>query len=186
MQREGVIVPVDFSEWATPLVCIPKADGRVRLCGDYKVTVNKNIHCDRYPIPTPTEVFSKLVEGKKFSKIDLKCAYQQILLDDESQRLVTINTHRGLFAYTRLPFGISSSPAIWQRFIEQVLAGLDGVCAIMDDVLVTGANDEEHMQNLDKLFARFTKFGLTFKREKCAFMQDEVVYMGRKLSAKGI
>ena len=186
MQREGVIVPVDFSEWATPLVCIPKADGRVRLCGDYKVTVNKNIHCDRYPIPTPTEVFSKLVGGKKFSKIDLKCAYQQILLDDESQRLVTINTHRGLFAYTRLPFGISSSPAIWQRFIEQVLAGLDGVCAIMDDVLVTGANDEEHMQNLDKLFARFTKFGLTVKREKCAFMQDEVVYMGRKLSAKGI
>ena len=82
MQREGVIVPVDFSEWATPLVCIPKADGRVRLCGDYKVTVNKNIHCDRYPIPTPTEVFSKLVGGKKFSKIDLKCAYQQILLDE--------------------------------------------------------------------------------------------------------
>ena len=56
----------------------------------------------------------------------------------------------------------------------------------MDDVLVTGANDEEHTQNLDKLFARFTKFGLTVKREKCAFMQDEVVYMGRKLSAKGI
>ena len=186
MQEDKIIYPVDYSEWATPLVCIPKADGRVRLCGDYKVTVNPQIHCDQYPIPTPEEVFSSLVGGKKFSKIDLKCAYQQMMLDEKSQELVTINTHRGLFRYTRLPYGISSSPAIWQKFIEQVISGLDCTCAIMDDVLVTGSTDEEHMRNLKRVFERFQKFGLRVKREKCAFMQESVVYFGRRLSSKGI
>ncbi|XP_038072087.1 uncharacterized protein K02A2.6-like [Patiria miniata] len=186
MEQETIIYPVDFSEWATPLVCVPKADGTVRLCGDYKNTVNKSIHTDQYPIPTSEEVFSKLAGGKKFSKIDLKCAYQQMLLDDKSQEYVTINTHKGLYRYTRLPFGISSSPAIWQRFIKQVLAGLDSTCAIMDDVLVTGKTDEEHLCNVKNVFQRFRKYGLRLKTEKCRFMQESVIYMGRRISAKGI
>ena len=103
MECESIIYPVDFSDWATPLVCVPKADGTVRLCGDYKNTVNKAIHTDQYPIPTAEEVFSKLAGGKKFSKIDLKCAYQQMLLDDNSQRYVTIKypqrTCIGIHAY---------------------------------------------------------------------------------------
>ncbi len=177
---------MDVSEWATPLVCVPKADGTVRLCGDYKVTVNKVINTDQYPIPTPDEVFNKMSGGEKYSKIDLKCAYQQMLLDEKSQELVTINTHKGMFKYTRLPFGISSSPAIWQRFIDQVLGGLDHTCAIMDDVLVSGVNDVEHVQNLENLFERFRKYGLRLKVDKCHFMQDSVVYMGRKISRNGI
>ena len=186
MQDEGIIVPVDFSEWATPLVCIPKGDGKVRLCGDYKVTVNQAIHTDEYPMATPEEVFSKMAGGDKFTKIDLKCAYQQMLLDEKSQELVTIATLRGLFRYTRLPFGVSSSPAIWQRFMEQVLSGLDFTCAIMDDILVSGKNDEEHLQNLEKVFQRLQKYGLRVKPEKCRFMQERVEYMGRRISAKGI
>ena len=66
LHDEGVIYPVDFSEWGTPLVCIPKTDGTVRLCGDYKVSVNKVIHTDQYPIPTPEEVFAKMEGGDKF------------------------------------------------------------------------------------------------------------------------
>ena len=186
LHDEGVIYPVDFSEWGTPLVCIPKTDGTVRLCGDYKVSVNKVIHTDQYPIPTPEEVFAKMEGGEKFSKIDLKCAYQQLLLDEKSQELVTINTSQGLFRYTRLPFGISSSPAIWQRFIDQVLGGLERTCAIMDDVLVSGRDDQDHMQNLKKVFQRFWKYGLRVKPYKCGFMQECVVYMGRRISAKGI
>lgn len=97
MEREGIIKPVDVSEWETPLVCVPKADGSVRLCGDYKVTVNKVIRTDKCPVPTPEEVFNKMTGGEKFSKIDLKCTYQQMLLDEKSQELVTINTHKGIF-----------------------------------------------------------------------------------------
>lgn len=186
MQNEGIIKPVEVSEWATPLVCVPKTDGSVRLCGDYKVTVNKVIQTDQYPVPTPEEVFNKMTNGEKFSKIDLKCAYQQMLLDEKSQELVTINTHKGMFRYTRLPFGISSSPAIWQRFIDQVLAGLEHTCAIMDDVLVSGRDDDEHIKNLENVFERFRKYGLRLKAEKCIFMQPSVVYMGRRISKDGI
>ena len=103
---------------------------------------------------------------EKFTKIDLRSAYQQMVLDKASQQLCTINTHKGLFRYTRLPFGISSSPAIWQRFIEQVLAGLNGTCVIMDDLLVGGVNDEEHLRNLEAVFQQFRKIGRASCRER--------------------
>jgi len=84
-------------------------------------------------------------------------------LVQESPKLCTINTHKGLFQYTRLPFETSSSLAIWQRFIEQVLAGLDGTCVIMDDLLVGGTNDDEHLKNLKAVYKQFLKFGLRVK-----------------------
>ena len=71
-----------------------------------------------------------------------------MLLDEKSQELCTINTHKGLFRYTRLPFGISSSPAIKQRFMEQVFSGMDSICVMLDDVLVTGKTNDEHLHNL--------------------------------------
>ena len=77
-----------------------------------------------------------------------------------------INTHKGLFQYTGLPFGISSSPAIWQHFIEQVLAGLNRTCVIMDDLLLGGVNDDEHLQNLEAVFEQFQKYGLRVKLPK--------------------
>jgi transposase InsO family protein len=186
MKKEGIIYPVDHSEWATPLVCVPKPDGTVRLCGDYKVTVNRALQIEYFPMPTPEQVFTAMANGVKFSKIDLRAAYQQLLLDEASQQLVTINTHKGLFRYTRLPYGIASSPAIWQRFVEQVLSGLTFTCVIMDDVLVSGANDAEHLRNVEAVLQRFRKYGLRVKAEKCAFMKDQVTYMGRLISAQGV
>ena len=92
-----------------------KGDGNVRICGDYKVTINKAAKIDKYPIPRIDDLFASLSGGKKFTKLDLSHAYQQIELQEESRPLVTINTHKGLFTYNRLPFGISSAPSIFQR-----------------------------------------------------------------------
>ena len=178
MQSEGIIMPVEFSEWATPLVCVPKPDGTVRLCGDYRTTVNQATHTEQFPIPTVEEIRSRLAGGEKFSKIDLKCAYQQMLLDEKAQELCTINTHKGLFRYTRLPFGVSSSPAIWQRFMEQVLSGITSICVMLDDVLITGQDDNEHMRNLEEVFQRFLKYGLRLKRGKCAVCRPKILCNG--------
>ena len=186
MEDEEIIEPVNFSEWATPLVCVPKADGSVRVCGDYRVTVNQAIHTDQHPIPTLDSVASILAKGKRFTKVDLKSAYQQLILDDASQELVTINTHKGLYRYKRLPFGVSASAAIWQRFIDQVTMGLSMTCPIMDDVLVSGETDEEHHHNIVKLFDRFRQYGLRVKPIKCSFMQETVTYMGREMSEDGM
>ena len=186
LEREGIVEKVEFSNWATPMVHIPKTDHSTRSCGDYAITVNPQLHVPHYPIPLPEEVFHKLRGGKLFSKLDLKNAYQQLLIDDESLPYVTINTHRGLYRYKRLPFGIASSPAIFQKTIDMILQGLDNVAAVQDDILVTGSNDIEHLKNFERVLQRLKEYGLRLKLEKCRFMQKSVVYLGCVISAEGI
>ena len=89
-------------------------------------------------------MFASLAGRTKFSKLDLAHAYQQVCLDESSKHLTTINTHHGLFAYNRLPFGVSTVPAIFQRLVDSLLQGIPNVGAYLDDILITGRNDEEH------------------------------------------
>ena len=117
----GIVEKVIHSEWAAPVVVVPKEDGKIRLCGDYKVTVNKSLEVDQHPLPRPDDLFAALTEGVKFSKIDLTQAYQQMVLDQDSREYVTVNTHLGLYRYTCLPFGIASAPAIFQHTMETIL-----------------------------------------------------------------
>ncbi|XGW34785.1 hypothetical protein V3C99_018643 [Haemonchus contortus] len=109
------------------LVVVPKPGGKIRICGDYKVTVNPQLDINQYPLPKPDDLFHMLHGGKKFSKVDLSDAYMQVELEESSRMYTTINTHKGLFEYTRIPFGIASAPAIFQRIMEETLAGIEGV-----------------------------------------------------------
>ena len=101
-----------------------KKDGGIRICGDYKLTVNRAAKVDTYPLPRIEDLFTSLAGGKTFSKLDLAHAYQQVLLDETARKYVTINTQKGLFQYTRLPFGVSSAPAIFQRTMDNLLQGI--------------------------------------------------------------
>ena len=114
LQATGVIEPVKYSSWAAPVVPVTKQDGTVRLCGDFKLTLNKAARPDIYPLPHIDELFATLGGGQTFSKLDLSHAYQQLMLSEESKDYTTINTHKGLFRFTRLPFGASAAPAIFQ------------------------------------------------------------------------
>ena len=104
---------VESSDWATPIVPVLKPDGIVRICGDFKLTLNQYLDVSEYPMPIPEELFIKLNGGDKFTKLDRSNAYQQVVLDEESQPCVTITTHLGLYRYTRRPFGIAAAPAIF-------------------------------------------------------------------------
>ena len=110
LQALGVIQPVQFADWAAPIVPIVKGDGRVRICGDYKITVNRAARLEKHP--RIEELFASLAGGKSFTKLDLSHAYLQVPLDEESCQYITFNTHRGLFEYRRLPFGVASAPSI--------------------------------------------------------------------------
>ena len=112
LQVEGVIRPVEFSEWAAPIVPVLKASGDIRICGDYKVTINQAVKVDKYPIPSIDDLFTKVSGGRLFTTLDLSNAYQQVVLDEESRKLTTKNTTKGLFEYVRLPYGVSSAPGI--------------------------------------------------------------------------
>ena len=119
---------------------------------------------ESYPLPRIEEIFAAIFGGQTFTKLDLQHAYQQLVLDEQSQQYVTINTHRGLFQYAYLPFGVASAPAIFQHVMEMVLQGLPSVCVYVDDILVTEASEEEHLQNLNAVLQRLQDAGLRLKR----------------------
>ena len=184
--EEGTLVPVKSSEWAAPLVCLLKSSGSVRLCGSFDLTVNKASKVEQYPLPNVSELLTKLAGGKKFSIIDLKEAYMQVPLDEASQRYTVVNTHRGLMAATRLVYGISSAPAIFQRLMETLLAGIPHTAVFLDDVCVTGATEEEHVQNVDEVLKRLQLAGLRVNPSKCQWMLSEVTYLGHKVTSDGV
>ena len=171
-------------DWAAPIVPVVKPNGRVRICGNFKLTVNKVAKLDTYPLPKIDDLFSQLAGGKSFTKLDLAHAYLQIALDEEAKQYVVINIHEGLYRYNCLPFGIHS--AIFQRTIENILRGIPHVSVYIDDILVTGATKAEHLQTLDKVLTQLREAGVRLRRDKCAFMLNQVDYLGHSLSAEGL
>ena len=144
LESMGIISPVESSRWAAPIVPVLKQNGAVRICGDYKVTVNQACLTDSYPLPRVEELLANLSGGNLFSKVDMSQVYLQLPLDEQSKEYVTENTHKGLYRYNRLPFGISSAPSIFQRTIETLLQGIKGVLVYIDDIVITGPTIEEH------------------------------------------
>ncbi|KAK3793006.1 hypothetical protein RRG08_032268 [Elysia crispata] len=186
LEKQGILSKVQHSEWATPVVPVLKQSGDVRLCGDFKITLNPVLQAEQYTLPRVEDIFANLGSGQKFSKIDLRQAYLQLPLNEESRPLTVINTHKGLYAYNRLVFGITSSPAVWQKTIDTILQGIEGVQVNQDDMIITGENDEKHLQNLGHVLQRLEDNGLKANREKCQFFQDEVIFCGFKIDKEGL
>nr|XP_061811684.1 uncharacterized protein K02A2.6-like [Nerophis lumbriciformis] len=184
--KSGVLEPVSTSEWATPIVPVMKKDGTPRICGDFKVTLNPVLHAEKYPLPLIEELFAGLAGGQKFSKIDLCQAYLQMHVDSESQELLTIVTHKGLYKYRRLPFGITSAPALFQRAMDQILSGIPGVQCYLDDLLITGPDEQSHLRNLDITLQRLEEYGLRVRKDKCEFFQPSVEYLGHVIDSTGL
>ena len=145
LEAARVIEKVNHSDWAASNVAVPRGDMHLwRLQGNCKSVLRcggLSLVKIRRPDVEPTR-------GRKFTKLDLSSAYQQMALTDESKKFLTINTHRGLYQYTRLPFGVASSPAFFQKAIDEILQGLPNVICCLDDILVTGASNQEHLKNL--------------------------------------
>ena len=186
LEQAGIIEPVEFSEWAALIVPVLKRDGTIRICGDYKLTINHAAKPERYPLPKIEDLFTQLSRGKRFTKLDLAHAYQQIPLTEDSKSYLTINTLKGLYRYNRLPFGVRSAPFIFQRTIEGIPRGISKVAVYIDDVLITGDSEQEHLQNLEAVLSRLEEEGLRLKKEKCEFMLPKIEYLGHVISAEGL
>ena len=186
LEKQGIISSVSTSQWAAPIVIVPKKDGRFRICGDYKVTVNQTLDVEEYPLPTPEELFSTLSGGRIFSKLDLSQAYLQVSVDEASKPYLTVNTHRGLYVYNRLPFGVASAPAIFQKIMDTVLQGIAGVTCYIDDILVSSPDEETHIQILGEVFDRLEKHGFRLKQDKCEFLLSHIEYLGHVVNEAGL
>ena len=186
MEREGQLEKVSSSDWSTPIVPIVKPDQTIRICGDYKATVNAQLAVAQHPMPRAEDCFHAMCGGKFFSRLDLAQAYNQIPLDDESKVLTTINTHKGLYRWLRLPFGISSSPAIFQKIMDKLLNGLEGVVWYLDDILISGRTEAEHCRNLEKVLSRLSAHGFRGRKDKCSFYQRSVQFLGHVIDQHGV
>ena len=188
----GVWQSVQFNNYGTPVVPIRKVTlpgqttAKLRVCGDYSVTVNPQLEPHRHPIPRPEDLMQKLGGGYGFTKIDLSDAYNQIMLTPESRRRLALSTHRGVLLQMRLPFGISSAPGYFQEIMDMLTSDLKGVAVYMDDILFSGTTTAEHLENLKSLLKRLEEKGLRCRLEKCLFAQPSVEYLGHILSQQGI
>lgn len=131
------------------------------------------MHIDQHPIPNIDEIFTRLNGGDTFTKLDFSDAYLQVELDESSKSLTTISTPFGFFRYKRMPFGISSAPAIFQKITDQIVAGIPYCAAYLDDIIVSGRNTEEHVLNLTKILERIKEFGFKCRFSKCEFFKKK-------------
>ena len=183
-EREGIaekVAPGHFSGWGTPLVPVPK-EGGVRLCADYRGTVNPQLKPVKYPLRTPEDLFAS-IRGKRFAKLDCKNAYLQCELAESSKDMTTVTTHRGAYRMNRLPYGINVCGAVFQALMDQILDGIPGTFLYLDDCLLTADTDDELLRRLDQVLTRLGENGVRLRRSKCEFNVREVTYLGWKLSA---
>ena len=186
MEKTGVISKIDHSEWASPLVVVMKPNGKVRITGDFKSTVNSQLHVTQYPIALPEDIFHMMSEGRFFSKLDGSNAYHQLELDEKSKEFLVINTHRGLYRYNVLPQGIASSPAIFQAFMDKMLEGIERAGAYIDDCLVSEVSEATHLQTLKEVLTRMREYNFKLSRAKCELLQTSVGFLGHRISQEGI
>ena len=184
---EKNIIIESHSPYAAPIVLVRKKGGELRLCVDYRKLNSKTV-ADAYPIPRIQESFDALVGAQYFTTLDLASGYHQIAMDPADQHKTAFVTPFGLFEYTRMPFGLTTAPATFQRLMQGVMSDFifNFLLVYLDDILVFSKSFDEHIEQLDRLFSRIAETGLKLKVSKCHLLRREVNYLGHTISAHGL
>lgn len=181
---EGIIERVDSSPWVSPIVVARKRSGDIRLCVDLRGP-NSQIVDEVHPLPTLVELQSQL-KGDYFSHLDVRCAYHQMELDPESKNITAFITHDGLFQYRRVPFGLASAGAAFQRLLDRLLEGIPGCCHYLDDIVVSGPNRQVHDQRLSLVKKRLGEANVTLNTNKSTEAKRSIKFCGYILSGEGV
>ena len=190
MQRNNVIQP-SSSPWSSPVVMVRKRDGSHRFCVDYRA-LNTVTKADTFPLPRIDDLLKCLGGARYFSTLDLASGFWQIPMEATSREKTAFATPHGLFEFLVMPFGLTNAPAVFQRLMQRVLAGLnpdDGeqfVTAYLDDILVFSRTFQDHMEHLAKVINRLRDVNLKLKPPKCKFARREVEYLGHFITPGGL
>lgn len=186
MLDQDIIIP-SHSPWASPVVLAPKKDGTLRFCIDYR-KLNAMTIRDAYPIPRIDDTLDSLQEARFISTLDLRSGYWQVEMDQNSRQKTAFVTHKGLFEFKVMPYGLTNAPATFQRLMDIVLAGLKWQCCLVyiDDVIIYSPTFEQHITDLHKVFQALRHAKLTLKASKCHFCRREMRYLGHIITQAGI
>ena len=186
MEKLDVITKVtEPTEWCAGMVVVPKAGGRVRICVDL-TRLNESVCRERHIMPAVEQTLAQLVGAKVFSKLDANSGFWQIPLSPQSYKLTTFITPFGRYCFRRLPFGITSAPEHFQRRMSEILADLEGIVCLIDDILIYAETQEEHDRRLDKVLQRLQERGLTLNASKCLFSCSQLPFLGQILNQDGV
>lgn len=187
LQKEDIIERVEGpTPWISPIVVVPKQheSKEIRICVDMRVA-NRAIKRERHPSPTVDDIIAAVNNAELFSKLDLKNGYHQLELDEESRNITTFSTHNGIWRYKRLNFGICLAAEKFQQVISELLADIENVLNISDDIFIFGPR-EVHNKTLEQVLARLEDKGITLNLDKCCFSKSKVIFFGYEISADGI
>ena len=176
------LATVSRSPWASPCLLVTKSNGSNRLCTDFR-KVNAQTIKDSYPLPRIDDILDSIGQAKFLTQLDLLKGYYQIPLTERAKEITAFITPFGLFQYQRLPFGLCNAPATFQRMINGIIAGMEGVYAYLDDILIVSDTWEDHIKKLWKLFAELEKFKLTINLAKSNFGKGKVEYLGHVIGS---
>ena len=186
MVEKGVLIKRDEPlDWVSSLVVVQKTNGQLRICLDPK-DLNRAIKREHFIIPTFSDIAPKLHGKRIFSVIDMKDGFWHIRLDEESSKLCTFNSIFGRYSYTRLPFGISSAPEVFQKKANEIFGDIPDVFIIFDDLLIAAESDEQHQRTLQMVFERARMKGVRFNKNKIQLRVRECKYIGHVLTPDGV
>jgi len=186
MLQTGVIEPSN-SPWSFPVCMVRKNDNSYRYCVDYR-RMNSVIIKDAFPVPDVKDALDSLPGAKYFATIDLLPGYWQLGMIQRARERSAFCTRRGLYQFTRMPFGLSNAPASFCRLMQIILHDLLYVCCIcyLDDIIVFGETPEQLIKNLDGVFTRLKEKGLKAKPSKCVLFRSPIDFLCHMVSADGI
>lgn len=186
IEESGIIEKIDDAEWASPLVIVKKPSGDLRVCMDGSKTINPYIESNHYPIPLIDELLAGKTNAKRFVVLDLKGAYQQLSVNENTKKLLAINTIKGLYAYKRLPFGVKPAAQIFQSVMDRILENIDDVQVYIDDILIWANDDLELLGKVKTVLDRLVEHNVKVNLSKCQWFVDKVTYLGHEISSAGI
>ncbi|KMQ85846.1 enzymatic polyprotein endonuclease reverse [Lasius niger] len=186
------IIRSSTSQWNALLLVVPKetdASGKpkLRVVVDFRKLNDLTIG-DSFPLPNITDILDQLGNAKYFTTLDLASGYHQIPMEESDKNKTAFSTPYGHYEYNRMPFGLKNAPATFQRLMNSILTGMQGIkCLVyLDDIVIYGASLQEHNKRLIEVLRRLRENNLKLQPDKCEFLRKEVTYLGHIITENGI